>query len=134
MAERLMRTQNARMIGGVCGGLGRYLKIDPVLIRLAFVLFTLAGGAGLLVYLILLIVMPLDTKGGSVVNYMPASAEERQQRTKILVGGGLILVGVWYLMGQIPGLGWLSFGALWPLLLIVIGVAMIVGFMQGKEV
>ena len=45
------------MIGGVCGGIGRYFQIDPVLVRLAFVLFTLAGGAGVLIYLILLIVI-----------------------------------------------------------------------------
>jgi len=64
MSKRLMRTQDDRMLGGVCGGLARYFDIDPVLVRLAFVLFTLAGGAGPLAYLILLIVMPLDTGVG----------------------------------------------------------------------
>ena len=59
MSGKLMRTNDDRMIGGVCGGLGRYLKIDPVLVRLAFVLLTLSGGAGPLVYLLLLILMPL---------------------------------------------------------------------------
>jgi phage shock protein C len=49
------------MIGGVCGGLGRHLKIDSVLIRLAFVLLTLYGGVGPLIYLVLLILMPLDS-------------------------------------------------------------------------
>lgn len=61
MSGKLMRTNDDRMIGGVCGGLGRYLKIDPVLVRLAFVLLTLSGGAGPLVYLLLLILMPLDS-------------------------------------------------------------------------
>ena len=64
MSKRLMRTQDDRMLGGVCGGLARYFDIDPVLVRLAFVLFTLAGGAGPLAYLMMLIVMPLDTGGG----------------------------------------------------------------------
>ncbi len=64
MPTNLMRTQNDRMIGGVCGGLGRHLKIDSVLIRLAFVLLTLYGGVGPLIYLLLLILMPLDSDVG----------------------------------------------------------------------
>lgn len=62
MNDRLMRTQSDRMIGGVCGGLARYLKLDPVLVRLAFVLLTLFKGIGLVIYLILLILMPLDSQ------------------------------------------------------------------------
>jgi phage shock protein C len=46
------------MIAGVCGGLGKYLAIDPTLIRLLFVLITLLGGSGVLVYLIMMIVIP----------------------------------------------------------------------------
>ncbi len=61
MPEKLVRTNGNRMIGGVCGGLARYFKIDPVLVRLAFVLLTIYGGAGPLIYLLLLILMPLDT-------------------------------------------------------------------------
>ena len=61
MQKRLIRTNDDRMIGGVCGGLSRYFKIDAVLVRLAFVLLTIYGGAGPLVYLLLLILMPLDT-------------------------------------------------------------------------
>lgn len=62
MSKRLVRTHDDRIMGGVCGGLARHFNIDPVLVRLAFVLFTLAGGAGPLVYLILLILMPLGTE------------------------------------------------------------------------
>jgi phage shock protein C len=46
------------MIGGVCGGLGVYLGIDPTIVRLLFILFALAGGPGLVAYLIMLIVVP----------------------------------------------------------------------------
>ena len=133
MTGKLMRTQNDKMVGGVCGGLGRYLHFDPVLIRLAFVLFSLAGGAGALIYLILLIVMPLDTTAGDVVDYGSMDDDERARRTSMLVGGGLILVGLFYLLGRIPGLAWLSFGNLWPLLLIVAGVSMIVNFLSKRE-
>jgi phage shock protein C len=48
------------MIAGVCGGLAAYLGVDSTLVRLAFVLFTLAGGAGPLAYLILCIITPSE--------------------------------------------------------------------------
>jgi phage shock protein C len=57
-AKRLYRSETDRMIAGVCGGLAEYLDVDPVLVRLAMVLFTLAGGSGILVYLIAWIIMP----------------------------------------------------------------------------
>lgn len=56
--KRLYRSRSNRMIGGVCGGLGTYLAIDPNVIRLLFVLLAFAGGPGLLLYLIMLIFVP----------------------------------------------------------------------------
>jgi phage shock protein C len=46
------------MIGGVCGGLAQYLQLDPSVVRLIFVLLTLLGGPGLLLYIILLLIVP----------------------------------------------------------------------------
>jgi len=56
--KKLYRSRTDKMIAGVCGGLGKYLGIDPTLIRLLFVLVVLMGGAGVLAYLILMIVVP----------------------------------------------------------------------------
>jgi len=57
--KKLYRSRTDRMIAGVCGGLGKYLGIDPTLIRLIFALLVFFGvGSGLLVYLILMIVVP----------------------------------------------------------------------------
>ena len=58
--KRLYRSRTERMIGGVCSGLANYLNADPTLIRLLMVLFALAGGPGLIAYLILWIVVPLE--------------------------------------------------------------------------
>ncbi len=57
-ARRLYRSRTQRMIGGVCGGLGEYFDIDPTIVRLLFVVTALAGGPGLLAYIIMLIVVP----------------------------------------------------------------------------
>ena len=54
----LLRSGTDRMAGGVCGGLAEYAGIDATLWRVAAVFFTLTGGAGLLVYLLLWVVVP----------------------------------------------------------------------------
>ena len=61
MAKKLKRSTSDTVIAGVCGGIGTYLDIDPVLVRIVLMLFTLLGGAGLLFYLVCWICMPSDT-------------------------------------------------------------------------
>ncbi len=56
--KRLTRSASDKMVAGVCAGLGQYFNLDPVLVRLIFVALALAGGPGLLVYIILWIVLP----------------------------------------------------------------------------
>ena len=56
--KRFYRSQDERMIGGVCGGLGEFFGLDPTLIRLLFVFGTLLGAQGVLAYLILLLIVP----------------------------------------------------------------------------
>jgi phage shock protein C len=56
--KKLYRSRTDRMIGGVCGGLGQYLSIDPTVIRILYILFALTGGSGIFIYLILLLVIP----------------------------------------------------------------------------
>ena len=50
--KKFLRSKTDRKIFGVCGGIAEYFNIDPVLIRVFFVVFTLMGGAGILIYLI----------------------------------------------------------------------------------
>lgn len=59
--HKLYRSEKQRVIGGVAGGLAEYFDIDPVIVRIVFVLVALAGGGGLLVYIILWIVLPGNT-------------------------------------------------------------------------
>jgi phage shock protein PspC (stress-responsive transcriptional regulator) len=56
--KRLYRSRTDRVLGGVCGGLGRYFGIDPVIIRLLAIVLTLAGGAGVVAYLVALLLVP----------------------------------------------------------------------------
>jgi phage shock protein C len=58
--KRLYRSRDERWLAGVCGGLGSYFGLDPTLIRALFVLFGLVVGGGLLLYIILWIIIPLE--------------------------------------------------------------------------
>jgi phage shock protein C len=60
--KRLYRSRDERMLGGVCGGLAEYLNADPTLIRLLFVVFALAGGPGIIAYLLFWIIVPLEPR------------------------------------------------------------------------
>ncbi len=81
MEKKLYRSQKDRMIGGVCGGLGEYFGIDPTIVRLLFVAFALAGGPGLIAYLVFLIVVPDE----STVASTPRPSEERVGPDKVEV-------------------------------------------------
>ncbi|WP_110513796.1 PspC domain-containing protein [Herpetosiphon llansteffanensis] len=63
-SNRLVRVQQDQMIAGVCTGLAQYFAFDVTLVRLAFVLVTLAGGSGILLYIILWAVLPVVTAPG----------------------------------------------------------------------
>jgi phage shock protein C len=59
--KKLTRSSSDKMLCGVAAGVAEYFDIDPVLVRLAFVLLTLADGVGVLAYIALCIVMPEQT-------------------------------------------------------------------------
>ena len=56
--KRLEKSSYDKKLDGVCSGIAHYLEMDPTVIRLVMVLFTLGGGAGLLLYLIAALLMP----------------------------------------------------------------------------
>ncbi|MFZ5432191.1 MAG: PspC domain-containing protein [Calditrichota bacterium] len=58
--KRLVRVQKGRKVAGICTGFGEYFNVDPTIIRLIWVLFILLGGAGILLYIIAWIVMPME--------------------------------------------------------------------------
>ncbi len=64
--KRLYRLREGRVIAGVCAGLAAYFGVDPTLVRLAFALLTVFGGAGILLYLCAWVVMPEESEGVSI--------------------------------------------------------------------
>lgn len=60
MDKKLTRVEEGKKICGVCTGIGRYLGIDPTVIRLVFAILACFGGSGILAYLVAAVIMPQD--------------------------------------------------------------------------
>lgn len=58
--KKLYRSKNDRILGGVCGGIAEYFKADSTLIRIIFIIGILCSGCGLLAYLLIYLIMPLQ--------------------------------------------------------------------------
>ncbi|MDA2922873.1 PspC domain-containing protein [Patescibacteria group bacterium AH-259-L07] len=67
-SKKLYRSRKNRIIAGVCGGLGEYLSVDPIVVRIVFVLLLFFDGLGLILYLVLLVVVPLKPGADIEVN------------------------------------------------------------------
>jgi phage shock protein PspC (stress-responsive transcriptional regulator) len=80
--RRLTRSTTDRMIGGVAGGLGRHLGVDPLAVRITFVILSFAGGIGLIAYLLCLAFVPTDDPSA------PACSRSRRWRSPRPTGSG----------------------------------------------
>ena len=58
MKKRLYKSSTDKKVCGVCGGIANYFDVDPTVIRLIWVIFTLVGGSGLIAYIIAAIFLP----------------------------------------------------------------------------
>ena len=139
MARKLYRSRTDKMIAGVCGGLAEYFNIDSTLVRLSAVALTLAGGSGILAYVIFWFVVPqrplnlstvdsqsTDTSATAAVEGEDEAGENNEASTAALFVGVLLTVlGFLFLVGNFISLAWLSFGKLWPLVLIAIGILIV---------
>lgn len=74
--KTLTKSRTNRQIWGVAGGLGEYFNVDPTLVRIFFVLLSLAGGPGLLLYIVLAIVMPQHEDAARTIQYEKHKNEE----------------------------------------------------------
>ncbi len=89
--KRLYRSESEKMIGGVCGGIAEYFKIDPVIVRLIAVALIFVNGIGLLAYLIGWVVIPRKSVAGSRWSELKGKRLYRSRDDKMIGGvcGGL---------------------------------------------
>ncbi|HXX62873.1 MAG TPA: PspC domain-containing protein [Bacteroidota bacterium] len=126
--RRLTKSRSDRMIDGVCGGVGEYFGLDSTLVRIAWVLLTLFGGVGIVLYILAMIIMPKNP------NAEAAAASPKVEREANSKFWGILLIavgGIWFLgnMG-VPiwhHWWWMAWDFVLPIVLILAGVA----FMHG---
>jgi len=143
--KKLTRSMSNRKIAGVCGGLGEYFNVDPLVFRIIFLVLLCGGGTGLLLYLVLWIVMPEDPIIISNGNAKKSNFEEVMEETidGVFVGSsnkkcrrhssgvfwGLLFVAFGFLwLGRSFGIihfHWYNVFKLWPLLIIWVGITLL---------
>lgn len=149
MNPRLSRNPQNAILGGVCSGLGDYLGIDPVIVRIFFIIFALASGVGVLVYVLLWIILPrtdeVNPTGFANANDFGNRARQMGEEfgqafrrpnpgAAKFIGFALVLAGAVFLLENLhlPWLSWLRSELIWPALLIVGGVALLLRSMRKE--
>lgn len=136
MKSTLQRDVKNKVIAGVCSGLGNYFKLDPVFFRLFFLIIMFYGGGGLLLYILLWILLPQAEYNWA--NTTLNSENEKEEintdstdTTNVPIALLLLSAGILLLINNIvPGF---NLKKLWPIILIVIGVGIILGYNKNKN-
>jgi phage shock protein C len=144
MNKKLFRKPIGAMLGGVCAGLGEYVGIDPLFIRIFFVLWAVTGGSAFLVYLILWVVIPtegdtslmkLDDRIKLVGQEVSAVFQHPNSQLVVFAGIGLIGMGAYFLLQQadFPWLSWFRWDLVWPIILVLAGIFILVRSLTRKS-
>jgi phage shock protein PspC (stress-responsive transcriptional regulator) len=121
--RRLLRSRSDRVIGGVCGGLGRYFDVDPIIFRIGAVVLAFIGGAGLLAYLAALLLIPSEDSPAA------EGAPAGRNRWLVIAGVVVLLCVTWpFLLGG----GLLLAGILLPLAFLVAAGVLVWWFVSGE--
>jgi phage shock protein C len=123
--KRLVRDTRRGVVAGVAAGVGEYLDVDPVLVRLAFVLLVFANGLGLLAYLICWLVVPRGETVAAASGGTDSGAKRAAEAgvEAVREAGARFASEV---LGWLRWPYWANVQTLWPLLLVALGVGLIV--------
>ena len=75
MEKKLYRSKTDKKLAGVCGGLAQYFNVDSTIVRLAFILFCILGGSGVLLYIICALVVPEEPDNGGYTPYQDMNGQ-----------------------------------------------------------
>lgn len=118
--RRLVRSRRDSVLGGVCGGLARYLGVDPLLLRVAAAALALSGGVGVVAYIVAWVVIP------EAGHDEPEVAPRRADRHTTAVVAGSALVGLGALLLLRTYAPWFGEDAFWPLVVVAVGAVVVV--------
>jgi len=118
--KRIYRSQKDRIIAGVCGGFANYLNLDPTIVRLIWIIFTIFGGIGIFAYIISII---LISENGEIKS-KEIKPEEDNDGKLLIWGIVIIIVGILLFFRHKPifGMMWHSFSGSWFNILFAIAI------------
>ena len=116
---RLVRSRSSRLVAGVAGGIGEHLGVPAWMVRLAFIGLAFAAGFGIVVYVLVWILAPLEAE----TEPMQPARRLRRPRLRAVLGTVLVIGGVIVLLWAV-GL-WFGSGIAWPVVLAAIGFAVL---------
>lgn len=132
--KRLYKSRQDRIIDGVCGGIGEYLGIDPVIVRIIFLLLFFMGGIGLLLYIAGMLIIPPNPEDKEK---QPVESQKKTSSILFIFGLLLVIIGVGLLL---ENLGWpfwhffkTAFNYLLPIFIIAIGLFLIISYFTKKR-
>jgi phage shock protein PspC (stress-responsive transcriptional regulator) len=125
--RKLYRSQTNRMIAGVCGGIAEYFNIDPALVRILWIPFTVFGGWGFIAYIVGIFVIPLNPHALVAGQTPSGRADENLMR---FIGVALVALGVGFLLDNLDFISFRSlFRFAWsyalPVSLVLVGLYLI---------
>lgn len=161
MQNRLYRSRVKRVFGGVAGGLAGYMNLDPILVRVLFIIAAAINGVGALLYIIMWIVVPEapleyefpnykkpdgesgkdgkaanntssdTTASGTFTGADQYAGKSNSSNSRIIIGIILIGFGIFFLLDNL--FPFFDFEDIFPLALVVIGVALLWNSLQKKN-
>ncbi len=124
--KKLFRSRKNRVLAGVCGGLGAYFAIDPLVVRVIFVALALANGAGILIYIVLALLVPNETSEGQTVEPTNPQTQHFIENRRNIIAIIIIAVGVIALLNATLPIHWFRWEIFWPIVIIAIGIGLII--------
>jgi phage shock protein C len=141
--KRLYKSRKNKVIDGVCGGIAEYFEVDPVLVRVLFVLFLFMGGSAFIAYIVGMIIIPKEPQDlrqkqeKAKEETQPVSTQSPTDSGALIIGIFLVVLGAFFIMGNFHMFGgfyWWMRHHFWdymiPGLIIVAGLALII---KGAE-
>ena len=148
MSKRLYKSRTEKVIDGVCGGIADYFGIDPTLVRLLWIASIFAGGAGIILYIIAMIIIPTEpyqqsqnsqAQSGSSYNYNPQTGEKMydvssdgkvmrnndgsvSSMVKVIIGAVFLLMGMYFIANNFFNLSWF-FNVSWKVFIGILFIA-----------
>ncbi len=124
MDKRLYRSRTNKVISGVCGGLGEYFEVDPVLVRVVAVILAFTTGVAVIGYIIAWIIVPQREYHPETAQTASPIQPDTSWRKYL---PGLVLIGIGVVLLIRESFYWFDWAEFWPVLLILTGLALIFG-------